>query len=71
MLKRQVKDKIFFYLTVDKLSHMLGNKTVHAHHVPSQKRAAEFYKGLSQTLKNTLNFVLEKEPLFLQSFQGS
>ena len=53
MLKRQVKDKIFFYLTVDILSHILGNKTVHAHHVPSQKRAAEFYKGLSQTLKNT------------------
>ena len=50
---------------------MLGNKKVHVYHVPSQKRAAEFYEGLPQTLKNTLNFVLEKKTLFLLSFQGS
>ena len=65
MLKRWVKFKIFFYLTVDILSHVLGDKKVHAYHVPSQKRAAEFYEGLPQTLKDTLNFVLEKKPLFL------
>ena len=58
--KRQVKFKIFFYLAVDILSHVLGNEKVHAYHVPLQKKAAEFYDRLPQTLKNVLNFVVEK-----------
>ena len=42
------------------LSHVLGNEKVHAYHVPLQKKAAEFYERLPQTLTNVLNFVLEK-----------
>ena len=66
--KRQVKFKIFFYLTVDILSHMLGDTKVHAYHVPQQKRATEFYEGLPQTLKSTLNFVLEKKTVVSLKF---
>ena len=69
MFKRQVKDKIFFYLTVDILCLVLGNEKVDAYHVPSQKKAAEFYKRLPQTLKNALNFVLEKNHCLSKVFK--
>ena len=45
---------------MDILSHVLGNEKVHTYHVPLQKKAAEFYERLPQTLKNVLNFVVEK-----------
>ena len=54
-IKRQVKFKIFFYLTVDILSHVLGNEKVHSYHVPLQKKTDEFYERLPQTLNNALN----------------
>ena len=69
MFKRQVKLKIFFYLTVDILCSVLGNEKVDVYHVPSQKKAAEFYERLPQTLRNVLNFVLEKNIVSLK-FSG-
>ena len=69
MFKRQVKFKIFFYLTMDVLSHVLGNEKVHVYHVLSQKKAAEFYKRLPQTLENMLNFILEKKLCFSEVFK--
>ena len=69
MFKRQVKFKIFFYLTVDVLSHVLGNEKVHVYHVLSQKKAAEFYERLPQTLENMLNFILEKNHCFSRVFK--
>ena len=52
---------------------MLGNKEVYAYHVPLQKKQAQFYERLTQTLKNALYmyFPVELKPLFLLSFQGS
>ena len=55
---------------------MLGDKKVNAYHVPSRKKQAQFYERLSkrpQTLKklNVQNFLVELEPLYLKSFQGS
>ena len=45
---------------------MLGNEKVHTYHVPSRKKAGKFFKRLPQTLKNTLNFVLEKNIVSLK-----
>ena len=36
-IKREVKFKIFFYLTVDILSHVLGNEKVHSYRVRAEK----------------------------------
>ena len=55
---------------MDILSHVLGNEKVHAYHVPSQKKAAKFYERLPQTLKNALNFVLEKNHCLSKVFKG-
>ena len=55
-------DILFYVLT--------GNKKVHVYNVPSQKRlAAKFYERLPQTLKNVLNFVLEKNHCFSKVFK--
>ena len=69
MFKRRVKFKIFFYLTVDVVSHVLGNKKVHAYHVLLQKKAAKFYERLPQTLENMLNFILKKTHCFSEVFK--
>ena len=45
---------------------MLGNEKVHTYHVPSRKKAGKFFERLPQTLKNTLNFVLEKNIVSLK-----
>ena len=58
------------YLFMDILFYVLGNKKVPVYHVPSQKRlAAKFYERLPQTLKNVLNFVLEKNHCFSKVFK--
>ena len=69
MFKKQVKFEIFFYLTMDILCPVLGNEKVDAYHVPSEKKAAEFYERLPQTLKNVLNFVLEKNHCLSKVFK--
>ena len=52
-------------------SHVLGNEKVHAYQVPSQKKKqAQFYERLTQTLRNSLYFLVEQKVLILESFRG-